>query len=235
MTQLCLPLSLRDEATFANFLASAGTVRAQLVRLLQERARNADGGETSLYLWGSEGAGRSHLLQAACHDHQRLGLRVQFLPLTEVREFDPSSLLSDLEYQSLVCLSGLEAVAGDREWEVAIFNLFNRMRECGSLLLMGGGCSPRELPLTLPDLQSRLAWSLVFHLPPYDEAEKIAILRFRAARLGIELGEDVAAFILNRGERSLATLMTYLARLDKASLSAHRRVTIPFVKAQFGW
>jgi len=233
--QLSLPLSLRDEATFANFLAAEGSVRAQLVSLLQNLARGEGDRETSLYLWGGEGVGRSHLLQAACHDYRYLGLGAQYLPLGELRDMEPEGLLADLEFQSLVCLSNLEAVAGDKAWELAIFSLFNRMRERGNLLLMGADCPPRELPVTLPDLQSRLAWSLVFHLPPYGEADKVAILRFRAARLGIELGEDVAAFILNRGERSLATLMTYLSRLDKASLSARRRVTIPFVKAAFDW
>lgn len=233
--QLSLPLSLRDEATFDNYLAPAGTVRAQVVNLLQSLARGTDSGETSVYLWAGEGAGCSHLLQAACHDYQCQGLGVQYLPLDELGDVEPAGLLADLEYQSLVCLSRLEAVAGDSAWELAIFNLFNRMRDHGNLLLMGAACPPRELPVGLPDLQSRLAWSLVFHLPPYADADKIAILRFRASRLGIELGEDTAAFVLNRGERSLETLMSYLSRLDKASLSARRRVTIPFIKTEFGW
>ncbi|MCK9467999.1 MAG: DnaA regulatory inactivator Hda [Porticoccaceae bacterium] len=234
-SQLSLPLSLRDEATFGNFLAPTGSVRAQVVDLLQNLARGVDEGETSIYLWGGEGAGCSHLLQAACHEYQRQGRGVQYLPLDELCDLEPDGLLADLEHQALVCLAHIEAVAGNHAWELAIFNLFNRMRESGSLLLIGADRPPRELPVTLPDLQSRLTWSLVFHLPFYGEMEKVAILRFRAARLGIELGEEVAAFILNRGERSLATLMSYLARLDKASLCARRRVTIPFVKAAFGW
>ncbi|MFA5493842.1 MAG: DnaA regulatory inactivator Hda [Porticoccaceae bacterium] len=232
--QLSLPLSVRNEATFANFLAEPGSLRAQVVALL-ENAAVADSQDTAIYLWGGEGAGCSHLLQAACQRFQCHDRGAQYLPLDELRGCDPASLLVDLEFLPLVCIADIEAVAGDRDWEVALFSLFNRVREQGNLLLIGASCPPRELPLVLPDLQSRLAWSLVFHLPPYGEAEKAAILRFRAARLGIELGEGVIDFILSRGERSLATLMSYLARLDKASLSAQRRVTIPFIKAVFGW
>ncbi len=233
--QLSLPLSLRDEATFANFLAAEGSARAQVVSVLQAAARGEDSRETAIYLWGGRGAGCGHLLQATCHDYQRHGLGVQYLPLDVLRDMEPTGLLADLEHQSLVCLSHLEAVAGDQAWDLGIFSLFNRMRERGNLLLMGADCPPRELPVRLPDLQSRLAWSLVFHLPAYSDPDKIAILRFRAARLGIELGDEVATFILNRGGRSLETLMGYLERLDRASLRARRRVTIPFVKAQFGW
>lgn len=232
--QLSLPLSVRNEATFANFLAEPGSLRAQVVALLGNAA-TADNQDTTIYLWGSDGAGCGHLLQAACHWFQHHERGAQYLPLQELRSLDPASLLVDLEFLPLVCIAGIEAVAGDHDWEVALFNLFNRVREQGNLLLIGASRPPRELPLVLPDLQSRLAWSLVYHLPPYGEAEKAAILRFRAARLGIELGDGVTDFILSRGERSLATLMTYLARLDKASLSAQRRVTIPFIKAIFGW
>lgn len=243
--QLGLPLSLRNEATFANFLAEAGSPRDQVVRLLRDRADAPLGGETAIYLWGAEGTGCNHLLQATCHHYSHRGRGAQYLPLGELRDMaagaqgledlDPESLLADLEYQPLVCLSGLEAVAGDRAFEIALFSLFNRIREQGNLLLVGADRGPRELPLLLPDLQSRLASGLVFHLPPYSLEEKSAILRFRAARLGIELGDEVAGFILNRGERSLDTLMGYLARLDRASLRAQRRVTVPFVKAVFGW
>lgn len=233
--QLSLPLSLRNDATFANFLGAADSVRDQVTKVLQSSTDNAAGGEAAIYLWGGEGTGRSHLLQATCHQFQRSGKSALYLPLDELVDVPPGDLLADLEYQPLVCLANIQAIAGDCNWEEAVFSLFNRLREQGNLLLISADCPPRELPLDLPDLQSRLAWSLVFHLPGYSDDEKTAILRFRAQRLGIGLGEEVASFILSRGERSLAVLMAYLERLDKASLSAGRRVTIPFVKEVFGW
>lgn len=233
--QLSLPLSLRNEATFDNFLASAGSLREQVMHTLQSSVRATPGGEAAIYLWGAEGAGRSHLLQAVCHQCQRSGKAALYLPLDELRDFDPAAVLADLEYQPVVCLANIQTIATDRGWEEGVFRLYNRMREQGNLLLISADCAPRELPLTLADLQSRLAWSLVYHLPAYSDEEKSAILRFRAQRLGISLGEEVAAFILSRGERSLSVLMSCLERLDRASLSAGRRVTIPFVKAVFGW
>ena len=41
---------------------------------------------------------------------------------------------------------------------------------------------------------------------------------------------DVARFLLNRSSRDMKTLIATLDRLDQASISAQRRLTIPFVK-----
>ena len=87
----------------------------------------------------------------------------------------------------------------------------------------------------LPDLASRLTSGITFHFASYGDADKIAILRFRAARLGFDLTDDVAGYILNRCSRELDDLMAVLQRLDAASLEAKRRITIPFVKTIFGW
>jgi DnaA family protein len=150
-------------------------------------------------------------------------------------DYPPDQVLDDMEYQDLVCLAGVEAVAGRPGWEEALFGFYNRIQDQGNRLVIGADGPPRELPLALPDLKSRLSAALVFHLATYDDEDKIAILRHRAARLGIELSREVGLFIVNRGSRDLDHLMAYLERLDLASLAEKRRVTIPFVKQVFGW
>ena len=62
--QLPLGVRLRDDATFANFYPGANAAALGYV----ERLCEADAGwtESLIYLWGADGVGRSHLLQAAC-------------------------------------------------------------------------------------------------------------------------------------------------------------------------
>lgn len=232
IAQLSLALSLRDEATFDNFFAPDGDPRAVVKRVLSTAPA---GQEHLIFLWGGAGSGLSHLLQATCHSFITRKLAVQYLAVAEVMEVDPAALLAGMENQALVCIDGIDAVAGKDHWERALFNLFNKIREKGHLMVVGANCSPRELGLHLPDLQSRLSWGLTFHLAPYNDLEKQAILRFRAGRLGIEMPEEVAAFILNRCGRDLDELMARLRKLDSAALQAKRRVTIPFVKEVFSW
>ena len=161
MTPIQLPLGvrLRDDATFANYYPGANAAALGYV----ERLCEADAGwtESLIYLWGGEGVGRSHLLQAACLRFEQRGEPAVYLPLAEVVEYGPA-LLDNLEQCELVCLDDLDAVAGRSDWEEALFHLFNRLRDSGRRLLLAASGSPRELKVQLADLQSRLTLALVF-------------------------------------------------------------------------
>lgn len=231
-SQLSLALSLRDEATFDNFLAPSGSARAQVSQMLQGRLYQD---EHFAYIWGGRGSGASHLLQASCHMALASGGGAQYLPLEDMAGFDPGDILESLEKLSLVCIQDINRVEGMANWEEALFTLFNKMRDRRRMLVVSADRAPRQLALVLPDLQSRLASGLTYHLAPYSDGDKADILRFRGARLGLDMGEEVAAFIVNRGSRELGQLMVYLQQLDVASLAARRRLTIPFVKEVFGW
>lgn len=231
--QLSLRINLNDDATFENFFLQQRDSRHQVVTVLQDQF--CSNGESFIYLWGTSGSGVSHLLQASCHQASAQGLTAQYLPLGELLDYPPQQLLEDLEQLSLVCLDDLQIIAGNQQWETALFDLYNRIREVGGHLLLGANCSARELPLQLPDLQSRFGWGPVFQLPTSNDEEKIVILQFRASRRGMELGDDVAQYLINRAARGLGELMSCLETLDEASLEAKRKLSIPFVKQVFGW
>lgn len=231
--QLSLRINLNDDATFENFFLQQRDSRHQVVTVLQDQFCSE--GESFIYLWGASGSGVSHLLQASCHQASAKGLSAQYLPLGELLDYPPQQLLENLEQLSLVCLDDLQVIAGNQPWETALFGLYNRIRETGGCLLLGANCSVRELPLQLPDLQSRFGWGPVFQLPEANDEEKIAILQFRASRRGMELGGDVAQYLINRTARGLGELMGCLETLDEASLEAKRKLSIPFVKQVFGW
>lgn len=226
--QLSLGVSLNDDATFENFHTAEGTSNAQVVASL--RAQLTPAGEQMIFLWGAPGVGVTHLLQAACHRAQELGLSMQYLPIRDMIGFAPEQLLDGLEALDLVCLDGLDLVVGNPIWEQALFNFFNRMRDSGGRLLMAAHQGPRELPIQLPDLQSRLNWGITFQLHSMEDAEKQAALQLRAKARGLELNDEVAQFILHRAPRDMNELFCYLNRLDDASLAEQRKLTIPFVK-----
>ncbi|MDV7210462.1 DnaA regulatory inactivator Hda [Azotobacter beijerinckii] len=230
--QLPLGVRLRDDATFANYYPGANAGALGYV----ERLCEPDAGwtESLIYLWGGEGVGRSHLLQAACiRFEQRRELAI-YLPLAEVADYGPA-LLDNLEQSELVCLDDLEAIAGRADWEEALFHLFNRLRDAGRRLLLSAAMPPRELPVQLPDLKSRLTLALVFQLQGLSDEDKLRALQLRASRRGLHLTDEVGRFILTRGSRSMAALFELLDKLDQASLQAQRKLTIPFLKETLGW
>ena len=230
--QLPLGVRLRDDATFANYYPGANAAALGYVERLCEA--EAGWAESLIYLWGGDGVGRSHLLQAACLRFEQRGEQAVYLPLAEVAEYGPG-LLDGLDQAELLCLDDLDAVAGRGDWEEALFHLFNRLRDAGRRLLLAAATSPRELPVQLPDLQSRLSLALVFQLQALSDEDKLRALQLRASRRGLHLTDEVGRFILTRGERSMSALFELLERLDQASLQARRKLTIPFLKETLGW
>ena len=193
----------------------------------------ATGRPLSLYLWGSPGTGKSHLLQAACQRLFETERQATYLLLSQIHEWS-CSVLEGLECLDLVCLDEIDALAGKQEWEITLFHLYNRMRDRAQPLVMSGRASLQSLAFKLPDLKSRLSWGPVFHLQRLNDEAKLRALQQRAQAQGFELPAEVGQYLLKRYSRDMAALCRLLDNLDWASLVTQRRLTIPFVRALLG-
>ncbi len=222
--QLTLGLSLKDEATFANFYTANN---AELVAELKKTSGGL--GERVIYLSSTRGQGCTHLLQACCHHAYQHQLSSVYLPLAHLCTLSPD-VLNGLESLAVICIDDLHVVAGLPEWEEAIFHLYNRIYDTGGNIIIAANDSPKSIPLQLRDLASRLSWGMVYPLQPLTDQEKLVILIMRANHRGISLSEEVGKYILTHCPRHMGTLFAALDALDKASLAAQRRLTIPFVK-----
>lgn len=226
--QLPLGLRLNAASQFDNFVAGDN---AELVDVLQRVA--SAGGETSVYCWADKGLGKTHLLQAACRRAAAARRRSAYLALRQLDGITPG-VLEGWERYDLVCLDDLQAIAGDARWEEALFHLYNRLRERGASLVASGADAPGNMGLELPDLVSRLEAGLVYPLRSLDDRQRRRALQLRAAQQGVELSDETAEYLLVRVARDMSALCGMLERLDKASLAAQRRLTIPFVKSVLG-
>lgn len=230
--QMGLALSLRDDCRFDNFLALPGAGDQIVAFLVQRFSKQL---ENLVYLWGPEGSGRSHLMQAVCHRWLLQGKSVQYLPLSELRDYPPDQVMADLEYLDLVCIDDVNLVATQDDWLDQLFHFFNRSQGRAGCLLISADMPPAQLGLSLADLQSRLGASIVFQLPSYSDPEKTRILQFRAQCLGLHLSKEAAQFLLNRAPRQLNLLVDKLRELDHSSLVHQRKLSIPFIKEVFSW
>lgn len=224
LSQLPLGIQLKDSASFENFYEGRN---AELCAHVRACARGE--GETVVYLWGHAGSGKTHLLQAACHEAALRDGNPVYLPLRDALRWSPE-MLQGMEECPLICLDDIEAIAGNRIWEEAVFHLYNRVREQRYCLLMSGAVPLAEMQLQLRDLASRVAWGLALRIESLDDGEKIAALQKRASRRGFELPDEVAQFLLRHCPRDTTSLFEMLDRLDEASLTAQRKLTIPFVR-----
>ena len=188
-------------------------------------------GERVIYICSARGQGRSHLLQAACHYAHQYQTTSIYLPLANLIPLnDALKMLDGIESLNLVCMDDIHMLAGRFEWEEAIFHLFNRIYDKGGKMVIAANDLPHGIHLKLLDLVSRLSSGIIFQLHSLSDTEKLSILIMRAHRRGISLSEEVGKYILTHCPRHMGTLFAALDALDKASLAAQRRLTIPFVK-----
>ncbi len=223
MRQLTLGVRLHDRAVFDTFVAGDHP------QALAAARRLAGGGGTLLYLHGTPGSGKSHLLQALCATVPGAA----YLPLAELKSLGPE-VLSGLAQQALLALDDLQAVAGDGEWERALFTLYNEGLASGARLAVAAQMPAGDLPLRLPDLRSRLAAMPHFALRPLDEAQQREALRVHAAARGMQLPPETVQYLQRRCARDMASLHALLEKLDSASLEAQRPLTVPFVRQVLG-
>jgi DnaA family protein len=222
MRQLPLGIQLGVSLRFETFHAAGN---AQAVAALEALA--AGSGRAAVWLCGPPGAGKSHLLQAACALAGERGRAAAYLPLAPARS--PESL-EGYDRLPLVALDDFDAVAGDAGWERVLFSLWNGLAEHGGRLAVAALHAPAAAGIRLPDLASRLAASEVHRLRPLGESEQGAALQMRARRRGLELTDETLTFLTRRAPREFATLCRMLDELDTASLAAQRRLTVPFVR-----
>lgn len=228
VSQIPLNLNLLDEMTFSSYYPGNN---AALLPVLYKAAVGR--GERLICLWGSAGSGCTHLLQACCHEANQKQLRVFYLNLSVLDQMDVT-IFNDLEWIPLVCIDDIHCIAGNRDWEEALFGFFNRMQESGRRLIIAGHAPIGHIPFCLPDLQSRLQMGLIFHVHALSDEEKIKALQLRAHYFDYHLPSNVAEFILKRYSRHLTDLFALLNQLSQLSLQEKRKITIPFVKSMLG-
>jgi DnaA-homolog protein len=230
--QQILPgFTARSDAFFSSFYTPPALllVKTSLMECVQKNS------PAFIYLCGMDGTGKSHLLQAVCNLADEQKKTAMYLPLRELLAYNPKDILDNTAMIDVLCIDDIDCIVGNTSWEEALFHLYNQRMAAEKATLFAAQLTARELTLQLPDLQTRLAACLSFQLPVLDDEEKVALIQFRANHTGMEINDACSQFIIQRSGRHLADLMTVLDRLDKESLIAGRKITVPFIKSVFHW
>jgi DnaA-homolog protein len=226
MKQLALGVRLRADAVFESFWPGPN---AEIVAAL--RLPSA----VPLWLWGASGSGKTHLLQAVCAaagaapDPRSPAPPAAYFPLHRSMALPPEAL-AGFERTRVLCVDDADAVAGDLEWERALFHLFNEAAELRTRLVFAAAAPPRQPDWRLEDWRSRAAACVVYQLHELGDDGRIEALRLRAAQRGLQLPHETSQYLLKRMPRDLRSLFDILDELDEASLAAQRRLTIPFIR-----
>ncbi|MGC3981006.1 MAG: DnaA regulatory inactivator Hda [Steroidobacteraceae bacterium] len=222
--QLSLPIRLRASSVFNSYHVGPN---ADVIAVLTDLP--SVGPSPVVFVYGGAGVGKTHLLQALCARAGEQQQQAAYLPLRELHAYGPE-LLAGAEVMSLVCLDDIGMVLRDGAWNRALFSLHRELEERGGKLVLADEQPPAAIEFALKDLSSRVLAGTVLRVQALLESDQIAALRLHARQRGLELPDDVAAFLLRRLPRDMSTLCAFLDELDVASLAEQRKLTIPFVK-----
>ena len=208
--QLTLDIVQPLRPSFDNFVVGRNAEAVASLRGL------AAGGERFAYLWGTDGCGRSHLLQAlSAHGPSR------FLDFASAdAPFEPA-----IRFYLADDVDRCDATA-----QRQLFVLLNEVRASRDAVLVASGNAPPALLPLRDDVRTRLAWGLVYQLHALTDAEKADALRTHAASRGVALTDEVLAYLLTHMPRDMRTQVAVLDALDAYALVAQRTITIPLIR-----
>lgn len=176
----------------------------------------------ALTVYGPDGCGKTHLghvWRARSH-----------APIANGETLDAADLPGLIARANAVVVEDADRVAGKPAREEALFHLYNLARDSGGHLLLLSRKPPSRWRARLADLRSRIKAAPAVGVEAPDDALLAAVLVKLFADRQLRPGMDLITYLLARMERSLDAARRVVAALDRASLAAHRPLTVPLAR-----
>ncbi len=171
-------------------------------------------------LYGPSGSGKTHLVHAWAQKADAEVVDAALLDDRKLHALDPSRPLA-IENADLA-----PAAARDS----ALFALLNG---AGTLVLTGRE-HPRDWPVLLPDLASRLKALLAFALWQPDDSLLEGLAKKLFADRQLKVPDQVVARMVQSLERSPAAIRDFVARADASALAEKRPITVALIRDLLG-
>jgi chromosomal replication initiator protein len=213
---------LNPRHTFDTFIVGSSNRVARDAALAAAEAPGQ--ANTPLFIYGETGLGKTHLLHAVANHVRRFSPQLRAHYVTSevlLRDFidalrDQAADAFERRYCSYDVLLVDDVQLYDRTDRIReeFFRLFSSVHEAGGQLVLSSGRPPRDLPAVGDALRSRFGRALVTSIEPPDLETRIAFLRNKVNRDGIEIDDpEVLTFIANRASTNIRQLEGALTRV----------------------
>ena len=224
--QLHLKVQLDDSISLDKFINCDST--KDFLNIL--RKTTEDSSISNFYLiWGDEGRGKSYVMQGLHRKYLEDGKQTFHFSFRDKRVAS-AEIFSNLDSLEAIFIEDLELMEISEDWEKAMFNLINECRISGTKIYLSSNIVPKDLPISLKDLASRLSSFTAIEMPEITEEEKIQALLQSAKRKGFLLDDKTIKYIINYTSRSLSDLLRLLNELDSFSLQKKKKISSSLVR-----
>ena len=158
-----------------------------------------------LLIYGDSGLGKTHLLYAIANVIRRNDSRAkivyikgddfinEFIEL--IRAGRGSEFRAKYREADLLLVDDVQFVAGKEQVQNEFFHTFNTLYESGKQIVLTSDRPPSEMTLLDDRLRTRFEWGLLADVTPPDFETRIAIIKNKAAGLGMDLPDKIILFI----------------------------------------
>jgi chromosomal replication initiator protein len=190
-----------------------------------------------LFIYGSTGLGKTHLLQAIGHyvrQHSRRLTRRYVTSETFMNDFIDSLRDKRIEgfkrrYRNynVLLVDDIQFFEGKERIQEEFFHTFNSLYEGGAQIIITSDRPPREIATLEERLRSRFEWGLITDIQPPDLETRIAILRKKVNTERIAVADtEVLTFIAGRVSSNIRELEGALTRVVAFSSLTDRAMTV---------
>lgn len=195
-------------------------------------------GETynPLFLYGSVGLGKTHLLHAICHGMRENfpGAVIQFLSCEEfvnrfIRAIEQGTL-ADFQNQfrtvDVLVIDDIQFLSEREQSQEEFFHTFNAIYNNHKQIVLTGDCAPGEIPSIEERLISRFKWGLVARIDAPTYETRVAIVQKKAHLRGLEIGEDVAEYVATKVKANIRELEGALTVIYATAQASGEEITL---------
>ena len=217
MNQLGLPISLDSKMLLDNFIANN-----ELVNLIHQLFQDKKASE--IYVYGLTGQGKTHILQGVVL--KALALDKNAIYIDCIDSF-PEHLFDFIGQLNFISFDNVDLIINENQ-EI-FFDLYNRARQAGVVILVSGASLPADLNV-MKDLKTRLSLAAVYKLKELNDELTMDVLNKQMSDRNLTIDSKIYEYLFKNYSRDLNTLISAINELDRASLQSKKAISIPFVK-----
>ena len=192
-----------EEYTFERFVVgnSNKLAHAAALAVAEHPAENYN----PLFIHGESGLGKTHLLYAIAHQvkRKREDLRIVYIKgddftnelIASIREGSNAEFREKYRQAGILLVDDIQFIAGKKQTQEEFFHTFNTLYESGRQIVLTSDRPPREMTQLEDRLQSRFVSGLMVDVAPPDFETRLAIIKNKAAMLGVKLPDEIYGYI----------------------------------------
>jgi len=234
---------LNDKYMFSEFVVGPSN---QLAHAAAKAVADVPAGSYNpFFLHGNVGLGKTHLLQAICHQAMRTGQKRNVLYLsseTFVNEFIAAVGRGEIDrfryrYRNvdILLIDDIHLLANKERTQEEFFHTFNSLYNAGRQIVLSSDCSPDEIPSVRERLSSRFKWGLVTEITKPRYETRLAILRAKAEARAVAVPEEVLAFLAEHIDTNIRELEGAITKVTGYAQLVGRQIDVGVARQALGY